>query len=249
MIKKEATAMKKISAFILTGLLACCLLLASCSPAPATLCSCEAPEDRIYALATALYTLPDSYHLDKANQEALWGLGEGKDGALDINTEALRAWEAHNRTRFHQADFAPGLLEELTTLSDTFGNKMLIALGILGPRYSRYGINPSFPVGLERMVAGYGASLTCTSVVSSLQEDGSWQFTAPVTVTEEDGTETTFTITGAALFDADGKFTSIEITNDGGLSAFIEDHITWPGPDERTLPSYPPGQTPGPPTP
>lgn len=226
-------------------LLALLLCLAACSAesaGPAPLCSCGTPEDRIFSLAAALYNLPDGYHQNEENRRALFWCHEIEDFP-----EALRAWEAHDRSRFHPDDFAPGVLEELTTLSDSYANNYVDALGIIGPRYSRYGINRDFPVGLEKMLDWADESaLACASAESEYLEDGFWQFTAPVTLTEKDGTETTFTIQGAAWFNEEGKFTAVHIPDDGGLSEFLEDQVISPAPEG--VKSYSPqdGPTPGP---
>lgn len=222
-------------------LLALLLFLAACSAQSAPPCACSTPEERLQALAEALYTLPDEYHLNEENLGALfWGRGGG-----DF-PEALRAWEAHDRERFHPDDFAPGVLEELTTLQDGFASDSIDALGIIGPRYSRYCINRDFPVGLEKMLLwAEESALTCTAVESEEQEDGSWQFGALVILTEPDGTETAFNIHGTAQFEEDGRFTSVHIPDDGGLSEYLEDEIIWAGPG-KVIVGYGNGPSPGP---
>lgn len=204
---------------------------------------CATPEERIEDMVKTLYTLPDEYHLDEKNRGNLfWG------HAGENTAEALHAWEAHDRGRFHAEDFAPGVLEELTTLQDGFASSSIIDLGILGPRYSRYYINRDFPVGLEKMLRWAGdASLSCSAVQSAPQEDGSWGFAAHVLLTAQDGTQTAFNISGTAYFNEDGKFTAIHIPDDGGLSEFLEDELIWPAPNKIIVAHS--GPTPGPPSP
>lgn len=153
--------MGKPASFLLAVLLALLLALAGCAAESAT------PEERIEDMVKTLYTLPDEYHLDEKNLGNLfWG------HAGENTAEALKAWEAHDRGRFRGEDFAPGVLEELTALGEAFASDHITALGILGPRYSRYHINRDFPVGLEKMLRWAGdASLSCSAVQSTPQED------------------------------------------------------------------------------
>ncbi len=235
--------MKKVCASLFLSL---CLALSACSARPlqpGIACGCDSRECRIQAMVSTLYTLPDEHHINEENQEALWSLDS--EGEPVSSTEALKAWEAHDRGRFHAEDFAPGVLEELTTLQDGFASPSVTALGIFGPRYSRYSINADFPVGLEKMLDwAEDSTLSCTTVESEPQEDGSWQFAAHILLREQDGIQTPFIIRGTAQFDGDGKFTAVHIPDDGGLSEFLEDEIIWRGPD-KILDRHS-GPTPGP---
>lgn len=112
--------------------------------------------------------------------------------------KAISARLSHNKARLHAADFAPGALDALT-------------------RY--FAENDLY---IEPYLLQQGASALCTSVESQLQEDGSWCFTAPVTITNADGIEAAFTITGTAQFDASGRFTDVQVTDDGGLGSLLE---------------------------
>lgn len=216
------------------------LCLGGCAVQSASLCGCKTPEDRIQAVVSALYTLPDEYHLNEENQEALWG----QDGS-ETNTEALKAWEAYDRGRFHEEDFAPGVLEELAVLSDTFASGIILDIArVDGSQYSRYHIDEHFPMGLEYMIPD-GASLSCAAVDCEQQGDGSWRFTAPVTLTDGEGGKSAYTIQSTAWFDEDGRFTDVQVdTDDSGLSEAL-DRLLNPLP-ENVIHHHGSGPTPGP---
>lgn len=178
------------------------------------------PEERIADMVTTMYTLPA--------------------GCYEPGT-------AYASGRFCPQDFAPGVLEEVTTLSDGFAASSVTDLGILGPRYGRYSINQDFPVGLEKMLdwADHSA-LECKAVESEPQEDGLWQFSALLVLTESDGAQTSFNIQGTAQLNEEGKFTHILFADDGGLSEYLEDEIIYRGPDKIITAHS--GPTPGPPS-
>lgn len=202
----------------LKRLTACMLALLLC------LAGCAAkgrtPEERIADVVTTMYTLPAGCY---------------ESGA------------AYAQGRFRAEDFAPGVLEEFTVLSDSYASEYVHLLGIIGPRYSRYGINGGFPVGLEKMLDwADGSALACKAVESEPREDGLWQFSALLVLTEATGTQTSFNVHGTAQFDRDGKFTGFHFSDDGGLSEYLEDEIIFRGPDKIIVGHS--GPTPGPPS-
>lgn len=174
----------------LPALLAVLLCLTACSAkggAQAAKCSCETPEDRIFALVTELYTAPDDFHKENY-QDYLAADGPESEG------KAIAARLNHNKTRFHEEDFAQDALEWNTR------------------RFAEE------DVYLEPYLLPQGASVRCDSVETySVVEPGCKAFSAKVILTGEDGSETPYTVSGEAGFDDDGKFGWLEITNDNGL--------------------------------
>ncbi|MCI8395880.1 MAG: hypothetical protein HFE88_00675 [Acutalibacter sp.] len=162
------------------------LCLGGCAAQSASLCGCKTPEDRIQAVVSALYTGPDEsqkeYYFDWLHSDG--PESEGKAIAARLN---------HNKSRFHQEDFAEGALDAIT----------------------RYFAEEDIYV--ECYLVPWNASLACTSVASDRQEDGSWRFTAPVTVIHQEGFTYEFTVIGTVSFNFEGKITDFQINDDGGL--------------------------------
>jgi len=178
--------MKKCFPFLL-ALLLCLTACSGKKESPAAKCSCETPEDRIFALVTELYTVPDDFHKENF-QDYLAADGPESEG------RAIAARLNHNKTRFHEEDFAQDALEGNTR---RFAEK---------------------DVYLEPYLLPQGASVRCNSVETyPVVEPGCKAFSAEVILTDEDGSETAYRVGGWAGFDEDGKFGWLEITSDSGL--------------------------------
>lgn len=157
------------------------------------LCACGAKGPSPEERITALVTT--LYTCPDEQQKENWSAWFRSDGP-ESQGKAISARLNYNRSRFRKDDFAEGALESVTRY------------------FAEEDIYRDFHF------ARYSASISCTSVESERQEDGSWVFTAPVTLTTQNGLQYDFIHTGTVLFDNRNRITDVQITDDGGMRLF-----------------------------